>query len=127
MFGTESHWRWPRFSDFLPHCQKGHLKATASHASRKPVYIPRRRARLAVRPTLEWSDAGPSRRDQRRIVAVAGPVHSRRHQPAKRNHVSFQRVAVIREGSRRTGSVAHDPKETLTFELQDHDRRRHLL
>jgi hypothetical protein len=22
---------------------------------------------------------------------------------------------------------AHDPKETLTFELQDHDRRRHLL
>src|SRR5262249_41350996 len=57
MFGTESHWRWPRFSDFLPHCQKGHLKATASHASRKPVYIPRRPARLAVRPTLERSDA----------------------------------------------------------------------
>jgi hypothetical protein len=23
--------------------------------------------------------------------------------------------------------VANDPKETLTFELQDHDRRRHLL
>jgi hypothetical protein len=41
---------------------------------------------------------------------AAGPVEPPRHRPAQRNHVSFQRVAVIRAGSRRTESVAHDPK-----------------
>jgi hypothetical protein len=62
-----------------------------------------------------WSGAkpGPHFRDQLRIVAAAGPVDPPRHRPTQRNHVSFQRVAVIRAGSRRTGSVARDPDRTL--------------
>ena len=40
---------------------------------------------------------------------------------------AFRGVADITARGDSSRSVAHDPKETLTFELQDHDRRRHLL
>ena len=65
--------------------------------------------RLAVRPTLEWSNAGPSLslysgsrdfRDQLGVVAVAGPVDPLRHWPAQRNHLSFQPITDVGYESR---------------------------
>jgi hypothetical protein len=85
MFGVESHRRRPWFSAF---------------PSLTPI------ARRAERPPQ-------GNRFALRIAAATGPVDPPRRRPAQRNHVSCQRVAVIRAASRRTGSVAHDPKETL--------------
>jgi hypothetical protein len=56
MFGTESHWRWPCFSDLLrphrdPNCQKGRLKATASRSASPMPALPSGR---------HWSGSTPS-------------------------------------------------------------------
>jgi hypothetical protein len=65
MFGTEFHWPWPCFNDLLrPYVSRlpegppqgnnlAHIAQARSHsASPMPC--------LAVRLTLEWSNAGPS-------------------------------------------------------------------
>jgi hypothetical protein len=46
--------------------------------------------------------------------------HARQHEPPQRNHVSFQRLAVIRELIARMGSAAHDPKRSWSDPSFDH-------
>jgi hypothetical protein len=49
------------------------------------------------------------------------------HFAARKNQVAFGAKQTSEWQAGPAGLVANDPKETLTFELQDHDRRRHLL
>jgi hypothetical protein len=50
-----------------------------------------------------------------------------RHFACEQQSGRLQVKADIRRQAGPAASVAIDPKETLTFELQDHDHRRHLL
>ena len=58
MFGTESHWRWPCFSDLLRPYRGPDLPEGPAQGNGLAFRVAD--ARLAARPTLEWSDAEPS-------------------------------------------------------------------
>ena len=57
MFGVESHWRWPCFSDLLRPYRGPDLPEGPAQGNGLAFRVAD--ARLAVRPTLEWSDAEP--------------------------------------------------------------------